>query len=80
MNEITAYLNSGKEFSIGLVCGEDALNQSQYAVLKREIIEELIKQGKTSITLSRKKGERAFRLSIGGGRENALKIKANEIY
>ena len=80
MDEIKAYLNSGKELSIGLVCGADALNQSQYAVLKRENIEELIKQGKTSVTLSRKKGERAFRISIGGGRENSLKIKANEIY
>ncbi|MBQ8566949.1 MAG: hypothetical protein IJ445_05135 [Clostridia bacterium] len=80
MDEIKAYLNSGKEFSIGLVCGADALNQSQYAVLKRKNIEELIKQGKTSVTLSRKKGERAFRISIGGGRENSLKIKANEIY
>ena len=27
MDEIKAYLNSGKEFSIGLVCGADALNQ-----------------------------------------------------
>ena len=80
MDEIKAYLDSGKEFSVGLVCGTDILSQSQYAVLKREIIQELIKQGKTSVTISRKKGERAFRISIGGGRENALMIKANEIY
>ena len=80
MDEIKAFLNSGKGFSIGLVCGADTLNQSQYAVLKRDNIEELIKQGKTSVTLSRKKGEHAFRISIGGGRENSLKIKANEIY
>ncbi len=80
MDEIRKYLTSGKELSIGLVCGTDSLNQSQYAVLKRETIEELINQGKTSVTLSRKKGEHSFRISIGGGREKSLKIKANVIY
>lgn len=81
INDIKAYLASGKELSLGLVCGMESLNKSEYAVVKREKIEELlIKQGKTSITISRMKGEHDFRISVGGGRENALRVKANEIY
>ena len=78
--EIKQYLNSGKNFSLGLVCGSDPLNQSEYAVLHRDAVDELLQQGKTSITISRKTGEHAFRVSVGGGRENSLKIKANEIF
>jgi hypothetical protein len=78
--EIREYLDSGREFELGLVCGSDSLNKSQYVVLKRDITEKLIEQGKKSITISRKKGERAFRISVGGGRENSIKVKANEIY
>lgn len=33
--------------------------------------------GKSSITISRKKNERAYRISVGGGRSNSMKIKAN---
>ena len=80
LNEIKEYLKSEKEFSLGLVCGVNPLNQSEYAVLHRDAVEELFAQGKTSITISRKKGEHDFRVSIGGGRENSLRIKANEIF
>ncbi|MGI6534583.1 MAG: hypothetical protein ACOX23_08325 [Peptococcia bacterium] len=32
---------------------------------------------KTSITISRKKNEKAYRISVGGGRENAMQVKAS---
>ena len=80
LGEIKKYLKSGREFSLGLVCGTIPLNQSEYAVIHRDVVEALLEQNKTSLTISRKKGERAFRVSIGGGRENSLKIKANEIF
>ena len=80
INEIKEYLKSEKEFSLVLVCGADSLKQSQYAILKREDIEKLIQQGKKSLTVSRKKGEHDFRISVGGGRENSLRIKANRVY
>lgn len=80
VREIKDYLISKKDFALGLVCGADKLNESQYAVLGREVIEELFAQGKTSLTVSRKKNERCFRVSIGGGRDNSIKVKANRIY
>jgi hypothetical protein len=56
------------------------MNQSQYAVLHKEEILQLLEWGKSSITLSIKKGEHAFRLSVGGGRDNALQIPTNRKY
>ena len=80
MQEINDYLKSKKEFSLGLVCGANKLNQSEYAVIERKDIETLLEQGKTSLTVSRKKNERYFRVSIGGGRDNSVMVKANRIY
>lgn len=80
MDYIRECLNSENLFVIGLVCGVEGLNNSEYAALQREHIEEIIKQGKTSVTLSRRKGEHDFRLSTGGGRENSMRIKASKIY
>lgn len=80
LRELNDLLKSEREFSLGLVCGANKLNQSQYVVLDRKDIRELFSQGKTSLTVSRKKNERYFRVSIGGGRDNSLKIKANRIY
>ena len=37
----------------------------------------MISIGKDSITISRRKGEHAYRISIGGGRENAMQVTAN---
>ena len=80
LREIKDYLKSERDFSLGLVCGANKLNQSQYVVLERKVIEELFVQGKTSLTVSRKKNERYFRVAVGGGRDNSIKVKANRIY
>ena len=78
--EIKEYSRLNKELSIGLVCGKDKLNESQYAVLHKEEILQLFDNKKYSITVSIRKGERAFRISVGGSRENALQVKANILY
>lgn len=80
IDEIKLFLNSEKDLRIGLVCGTERLNQSQFAVLQRKNIEELIGLGKTSITASKMTGERYFRVSIGGGRDNSMMVKASIIY
>ncbi|MBM6724786.1 hypothetical protein [Pseudoflavonifractor phocaeensis] len=80
IRELTEYLGLDLELSVGLVCGQDALNQSQYAVLHKEIIEKIFDEGKKSITISLKKGEKAFRISVGGGRDNAIRTKTNVLY
>ena len=80
VKEIQEYLESEKEFSVGLVCGNNPLQQSHYAVIPKSSIQEILNQKKTSITISLRKGEKAFRISIGGGRENAIKIKTKNLF
>lgn len=80
--ELTLFMSDEKHLSVGLVCGEDQLNKSQYqyVVLQREEVIRLFDEQKDSFTISRKTGEKAFRISIGGGRENALQIPSNRLY
>lgn len=79
-HELTMFMSESKHLSVGLVCGESQLNKSQYAVLHREEVIRLFDEQKDSFTISRKTGEKAFRISIGGGRENALQIPSNRLY
>lgn len=70
----------GKEFKILLVCGKEKLNTSEIVVLNEEDVRKcLIDSGKNNFTIGRKKHEKAFRISMGGGRGNGLQIKANSL-
>lgn len=80
IQELKDYMALDLELSVGLVCGQEPLHQSEYAVLHKDIVEKIFAEGKKSITISRKKGEKAFRISVGGGRNNALMVKANALY
>ena len=80
ISELKQYVKDDRHLSLGLVCGDEHLNKSQYAVLHKEEILKILGAGKDSLSLSRKKGERAFRLSLGGGRDNAELIKSNRLY
>ena len=81
IKELTQYMAMDLELSVGLVCGQKLLSTSEYAVLHKADIQKIFfDERKKSLTISRKKGERAFRISIGGGRDNALQIKANTLY
>jgi hypothetical protein len=75
--EITGYIQEGFNLIVALVCGVADLAESEVAALDRDQIQELIMLDKNSITISRKKNERAYRISIGGGRENAMQVRAN---
>lgn len=75
--EMLSYIDNGYNLVLTLVCGVSGLSDSEIAVLDKFQIEELIKLGKSSITISRKKNERAYRISVGGGRENAMQIRSN---
>lgn len=75
--EILSYINNGFNLVLALVCGVAGLSDSEIAVIDTAQIEELLTLGKNSITISRKKNERAFRISVGGGRENAMQIKTD---
>ncbi len=74
--EIIEYLANGYNLVIALVCGIKGLVDSEIAVLDKDEVHNLLDLDKNSITISRKKNERAYRISVGGGRENAMQIKA----
>ncbi|NLU10498.1 MAG: hypothetical protein GXW90_06105 [Tepidanaerobacter acetatoxydans] len=57
--------------------GTENPTKSEIVILNKDEIREIIDLQKTSITVSRKKHERAFRISVGGGRDNAMQIKTN---
>lgn len=77
-NEIIKYINEGHNLVVALVCGVEGFIDSQIAFIKSdEIFDLIVERKKNSLTISRKTRERAFRISRGGGRENALTIKAN---
>ena len=80
ISELNKYMKLDKGLSVGLICGEKTLTQSQYAVLDKEVISQIFQMQKDSVTISIKKGERFFRLFIGGGRDNAIRIKRNRLY
>mgnify|MGYP004562736497 CR=1 FL=1 len=80
MKELTQFVSLAEHLCVGLVCGNRRLNTSEYAVLHKEELMQLFAEGKNSITISRKKGEKAFRISVGGGRGKALQIPSNRMY
>ena len=78
--ELTCFLSEAKHLSIGLVCGKERLNESLYAVLHQEELVKLLSEQNGRFTISRKTGEKAFRISVGGGRGNAMQIPSNRLY
>lgn len=77
LDELNDYMHNDYNLLLVLVCGARKLSDTEIAILKRDEIEELMRLEKTSISISRKKGERAFRISVGGGREAAMRIETN---
>lgn len=75
--EMLSYINSDYNLVLALVCGVSGLANSEIAVLDKNQIEELINLGKSSITISRKKNEKSYRISVGGGRNNSMQIRNN---
>ena len=78
--ELKQFISSDKYLCVGLVCGDEKLNRSEYAVLNKNDIGKLFAEGKNTLTISRKKDEKAFRISIGGGRGKALQVPSNRLY
>lgn len=78
-DEIMGYINDRKNVLLALVCGKSELGESELAVIRENELLEIFKLGKRNITISRRKHERAYRISVGGGRSNAKLIKCNAL-
>ncbi|MDF2906041.1 MAG: hypothetical protein K0R34_1362 [Herbinix sp.] len=77
--EIKQYFESGYNVIMFLVCGTTELKESELAILTKDDLIELFNQGKKTISISRKKHEKAFRIAMGSGRGKSLTIKNNRI-
>ena len=80
VQELTRYCQEAQHLSVGLICGNLPLRDSECAVLHKDEIQGLLEAGQTSLTVSRQAGEKAFRLSRTGGRALALTLKANRVF
>ncbi|ADG81933.1 hypothetical protein [Thermincola potens] len=79
ISKISEYLGKNRNLLLALVCGAEKLDESELAVIQPEEIQRCFECGKTSLTISRIKREKAFRISIGGGRSNSIKIPCNRL-
>ncbi len=81
IKELNDYIKLDKQIVIGLICGQEPKNESQFAILHKEYVEELMEKvfekGKTRFTIGRQKRGRYFRVPMGGGRANDMQIRAN---
>ncbi|MDU0331049.1 hypothetical protein RW092_12720 [Paenibacillus sp. 3LSP] len=77
IQEIISYLDAGHNLVVALVCGVAGLSESEIALLNKDEIKQIIDLQKSSITISRRKNERAFRIAVGGGRDNSIQVKTN---
>lgn len=78
IREIGARL--GPILRVVLIGGMEKVNASEIVVLdEKDIWACLFDLGKTSLTIGRKKHEKYFRASVGGGRDSAHLVKANRI-
>lgn len=75
--ELQEYMENEYNLVLALVCGSENLTESEIALLDKEQITEILNHKKTSITISRKKGEKAFRIPTDSGRATGIKIKSN---
>lgn len=79
LNKIYEYIEENQNLLLALVCGDENLNKSELAVMNFKETQKCLGNKKTSFTISRIKGEKAFRISMGGGRGNSIKIPSNRL-
>jgi hypothetical protein len=79
-DEISKMFESNPRTKLVLICGAEILRESELAILSAEQTKQCIDLNNHSdenFTIGRKKNEHSFRVSRGGGRDNALLIKAD---
>ncbi len=76
-DELKSYLDNNINVNLALVCGEDDLGKSQLAVLDPSQIRQILDSNKTTITITIKKNEHAFRIPVEQNREDGIKVKCD---
>lgn len=77
--ELKHFLQNDLTVILALVCGSSDLADSELAFLSNSEVEQILSLGKGSISISRKKGEKKYRIPIGGGRDKSIKVNCNRL-
>ncbi|WP_037287750.1 hypothetical protein [Saccharibacillus sacchari] len=78
INEIKEFSN--ENFKMLLICGKPKLNESEVVILQDDEVKLcLTEANKKHFTISRRKNEKYYRISMGGGRDNSLQIKSKPL-
>lgn len=80
MEELKGFIASDKHLSVGLVCGDSSLSASHLAFLHKDELQELFNAGKSSFTISHRKGEHSYKIYMGGSRDNCQKVECNRSF
>jgi len=75
ITELENYSGAGKNPVLALICVKDDLKDSEIGFLFQKDLQKI--KEKSSVTLSRRKGEKYFRLWMGGKRDDSLPIKCD---
>ena len=79
LDELHQFIDVGIKLVLALVCGSKNLSDSELALLDNDDVKQILDKGKSSITISRCKGERKYRISVGGGRSKSMRINCNRL-
>ncbi len=77
IKELSNYIENKCKLTLVLICGDEKLYESEVIALDQDDVKTLFDINKTSLTVSRRKSEKAFRISLGGSRESAMTVKCN---
>ena len=80
ISELQKLLNSDKDLSLGLICGNTPQHTSQYAILHNHEISQIMSLGKKSLTIRSKKREHNFCIPISDGNGQDIRIAKKTAY
>ena len=80
ISELQKLLNSDKDLSLGLICGNTPQHTSQYAILHNHEISQIMSLGKKSLTIRSKKREHNFCIPISDGNSQDIRIAKKTAY
>lgn len=78
--ELKKFLDDQLQLCLVLVCGNEILHKSEFAILHPDEITKILEQGKSSISISRKTHEHKYRIAMAGSRKLALRIDSNRYF
>jgi hypothetical protein len=79
MDLLKEHMQKNKNLILALLCGSEDLGDSELALLDCNEVNRLIFLNKESISISRRSGEKYFRIANGPDREDSFEIRSNRI-